>query len=341
MTDQTEGVPPELTAELDAAEAACPHPGGGQEPERSDGSGIYDPDDAVHSGAAFLTGVHRGWHAIRRADALWCTEHNAPFTAVCGAMVRPAFKFGAYDRGAVPVSYEPCQVCAWTVAAETGTLEDEAARLGPTMAGYSQLARMLPDPLIAARAARAILAADFGDPGRESGHPATIQLFATVAAHAPVALVAEVCAEGDCEHAEGECPAVAVACEACSLQAGDWAQDWAGQFRPECTVAAPCAVLLAIAAHFGVTPRSTPDIRVERAGELLAAIRRELEPEGRAEPVSVCDGPPCTWPASFRVGSRQHESELSCSRHLAETVLLFVAADGKPVQVDILRGSSA
>ena len=42
-------------------------------------------------------------------------------------------------------------------------------------------------------------------------------------------------------------PDAAVACGACSLQAGGWAGEWEGQFT--LTVPAPCRVLLALTAH--------------------------------------------------------------------------------------------
>ena len=64
-------------------------------------------------------------------------------------------------------------------------------------------------------------------------------------------------------------------------------------------------------------------------------------PEPRCERHMRLTGEPCTWPAAFRVGSRKHDSELSCTRHLAQTVELFIVADGHPVTVDKVRGGSS
>jgi len=77
-----------------------------------------------------------------------------------------------------------------------------------------------------------------------------------------VLLVPEDCAEGSCDHGVYEddhgdkdevwtCPYpdATVGCAACSVQAGSWAGEWEGQYAEECTVAAPCDVLRALARH--------------------------------------------------------------------------------------------
>jgi len=188
----------------------------------------------------FLTVVHRGWHAIDATDIdPGCTAHA---WSVCATIVRVAKdEYQPYDPAVVPGSYDPCQECLWTVAARTDTLDAALARLT--------------DPL-----AHDTVAAIFNEAGRlgflgqydanPMDDPATLQLVATVARHAPVILVAEGCAEGDCAHA-GSCPGD-LACRACSLQEGSWAGAGEGMYREECTVPAPCAVLLALAKHAGV-----------------------------------------------------------------------------------------
>ena len=205
----------------------------------------------------YLTGVGRGWHAIDlpSMDYLRTGPADSVAFAVCGELVRVAPKFGAYNRVDVPVTHNPCQACAWTVAAQTGTLEREARLLVPTGNDLTALTRILPDPMLAAKIAQAILA----DPGWERGDPASIQLIASAAAHAPVLLVPEGCADGDCEHGDGggcDYPDVTAGCQACSLQTGSWAGEWEGQFREECTIPAPCAVLLALAKYAGVTEQA-------------------------------------------------------------------------------------
>lgn len=200
----------------------------------------------------YLTGVSHGWHAVSlpSMDYLRTGPADAVAFAECGELVRVAPKFGAYDRGSVPVSYGPCQMCAWTVAGATGTLEREIARLAPQGDELAALARILPDPMLAVKICRAILAKS----DREDGHEATIQLLATAAAHAPVLLLPEGCAEGDCGHGDGMCdyPEADAGCQACSLQTGSWAGEWEGQFRTECTIPAPCGVLLKLAGYAGI-----------------------------------------------------------------------------------------
>ena len=127
---------------------------------------------------------------------------------------RAADHYQSYDPDTYPAKWDPCPQCRWTVAAMTGTFEAALASLK--------------DPR-----ARAVALAILAKPGEDDPEdPAVIQLLAAVSRHAPVSLVAEECAEGDCEHVAaggkpGECPG-RLACRACSLQAGDWARGMAG-----------------------------------------------------------------------------------------------------------------
>ena len=202
----------------------------------------------------YLTGVGRGWHAIDlpSMDYLRTGPADSVAFAVCGELVRVAP--GAYDRASVPVSSHPCFTCAFTVAAAGGmpALQAEIDRLRPTMDEIPALDRLMPDPFLAVNICRAILT----EPDWEPGHPASIQLLAQAAAHRPVLLLPEGCAEGDCEHITDDAgcsyPDATVGCKACSLQTGSWAGEWEGQFREECTIPAPCAVLLALAKYAGI-----------------------------------------------------------------------------------------
>jgi len=104
-------------------------------------------------------------------------------------------------------------------------------------------------------------AAASGSGDYELDHPATAQLLTAVTAHAPVVLLPEGCADGDCEHyppgydagggAPFQCPypEASAACTACSLQLGGWAGGYEGKFRAECITPPPCAPLQQIAAH--------------------------------------------------------------------------------------------
>jgi hypothetical protein len=217
----------------------------------------------------FVTGVGAGhsWHAIDRELA----EH--PFTqaaggmaaAVCGAAARVT-KYGVYDRVSTPVTYEPCQVCAWTVAIATGSTERELRLNTPGDRAAGALARAGADPLLVAAICRAVLACE-SSPGAEQGldHPATAQILAHATAHRPVAAIAEDCAEDSrsCRHRPDEAgaggedwrcdyPGAEALCLACSLRAGSWAGEWEGDVMDECRVRAPCGVLRALAARYGV-----------------------------------------------------------------------------------------
>lgn len=194
---------------------------------------------------AFLSGVQDGFHAVGNApDALKsCTDHA---WSVCGQIVRVAWSAEQfpvpYSPGEAPQSLDPCPACMWEVAARTDTLEAVLATLG--------------DPL-AHDVATAILNEAHRDLALDD--PAVLQLLTAVTRHSPALLVAEDCAEGDCDHPSGEHPGQREACRACSLQDGSWAGEWDGQYRPECTIPSPCAPLLALAASFGVAvPGSTP-----------------------------------------------------------------------------------
>jgi hypothetical protein len=190
----------------------------------------------------FLTGAHHGWHAI---DA---SPYNAGCTAhawsACGEIVRLAkCELQPYDPLTVPVSHDPCPACRWTVAARTGTLDAALAELKNPLANEVAAA-------ILNEACRDRLDDDGDSPLDD---PQMLHLLAAVSRHAPVLLLSEACAEGDCGHGEFLC-GERYACRACSLQAGSWAGEWEGQYLEECTILAPCAPLLALAAHYGVAP---------------------------------------------------------------------------------------
>jgi hypothetical protein len=201
----------------------------------------------TETGTAYLTGVQQGWHAIAR-DALQYAAlmsngvRIAP--AECGALVRVS-KHGTYARASYPVMHDPCPECAWTVAVATGAIEAELDLITPDFAGYDALAAAGVHPLLALSLARAILAADEDRTG-----PAVIRQLAAVTRHAPGRAVSEGCAEGECGH--DPCTAGRAVCWACTLRTGDEAGEWSGQAMSECTVAAPCSVLSALAAHYGI-----------------------------------------------------------------------------------------
>ena len=188
--------------------------------------------------AHFVTGVQQGWHAIDATPFPGCGKHA---WALCGAIVRMAGeKYQPYDPSSVPVSYDYCPLCRWTVAAATGDFDAALRDLG--------------HPLAIATATAILEQSGRLEQGVDD--PATIQLLAAVAAHTPVLLVTEDaaeeggclgCVDPPCHGCSGR-----LACKACSLQEGSWAGEWEGMYRQACTIEAPCAVLLALAEHAGV-----------------------------------------------------------------------------------------
>jgi hypothetical protein len=217
--------------------------------------------------ARFLSAVQVSrlgeWHAIDAAAVarLGCEEHD---WAVCGAPVLAAIPdFQPWNPQAYPARYGACQQCLWRVAA----LTDAADGDGDMDARMAAVAALVPDgdtleglllsapaaPMLANLTAAVILTRACKDE-RDPDDPETIQLLVKVAEHAPVLVVGEACEEGDCEH-QGRCPGRAV-CPSCSLRAGSWADEYDGAYLPECTIVSPCAPLLSIARHFGVTGAS-------------------------------------------------------------------------------------
>lgn len=188
---------------------------------------------------AFLAGVQDEWHAIEAGPLGACTDHA---WSLCGQIVRVAWtaeQFPVpYSPGEPPQSHDPCPACMWEVAARTDTFEAVLATLA--------------DPLAHDTAAAILNQASQGldDDHAQFDDDHALQLLAAVTRHAGVTLAAEDCSDGTCDHGDGECP-TARACAACSLQAGPWAGEWEGQYLAECTIPAPCAPLLAIAATYG------------------------------------------------------------------------------------------
>ena len=223
--------------------------------------------------ATFFIGAnHAGKHVVPAGDALAaiaCTERAPTAFASCGAQVVIATGWGPYHRAHPRIAsaeHRLCQCCAWTAALATGQVEAELAALHTDDVTAAVMARDWIDPRLVSNLCRAILAEntnpDTDEPGvSDEPNPRLVQLLAHASAHRPVLLLPEACADGDCNHpADTDGPGRAarcaadglLACPACSLQTGDWAGEWEGQFQPECTIAAPCEVLRTMAANFAV-----------------------------------------------------------------------------------------
>jgi hypothetical protein len=197
-----------------------------------------NPDPLI--AVQFVTGVGGGhlWHAIDRGQAEHEITQAAGITAaVCGALARVT-KYGVYDRPAVPVSYGPCPLCAWTVAIATSSTERKLRLMTPDDRAAGALARAGAHPLLAVNICRAVLAQESSpDAGNGLDHEATVQILAHATSHRPALAIPEDCAEDDrsCQHrpdvaASGDedwrCgyPSADALCLACSLRAGSWAR---------------------------------------------------------------------------------------------------------------------
>lgn len=208
------------------------------------------------AGAAYLCGageqvthaISRPWFAMQRLRT------GSTYTAaVCGAVTRYASQWPAWPRaGEFPP--QECPDCLWYVAVETGDLAGAHEKLLPAGRDLDVLGRLMPDPLVAYNAAGHLL----GLAGEPDDLPTrVIQALADITRHQPVILMAEACAEGECDHyppgadlEDGgpyECaaPDAAVACGACSTRCGPWAGEYEGSF--DLVIPAPCAVLTALA----------------------------------------------------------------------------------------------
>ncbi len=225
---------------------------------------IPDPEVMVQ----FITGADASgsnWHAIDRQRAYHRLTRAASgvTVAVCGALARVT-KYGVYDRAVPPVTFGPCQVCAWTVAIATGSTKREVRLITPADRSAAALARAGIDPLLVVNICRAVLVRE-ASPNAENGldHAATVQVLAQAVTHRPVWALPEDCAEDDssCQHQPAgadetwRCnyPDGDALCFACTLRAGPWAGGWEGDAMEECRVAAPCGALLALAVHYGIS----------------------------------------------------------------------------------------
>jgi hypothetical protein len=244
-----------------------------------------------------LTGIRDGlWHAVERivpprpAPTLSTPARSTPARSagpvqgvtLCGLAVQVAQDYDGFDRRRFD---RTCPTCAWTHAVRTGTgtgtvavavavaVAVEFAELaalsgsGPVSTSTSgELDLPVPHGAAARVAAAVLAAADADAPGSDYDrtHPATVQLLATVTAHAPTALLDADCAEGGCEHNSEPCPIAAVACPACSVRAGSWAGEWEGVYQRECTIPGPCEVLRTIAAHHHVDLVGPAQLRAGR-----------------------------------------------------------------------------
>lgn len=234
----------------------------------------FTPDDSAATLTAalgtprFILGIKDGWHAIDPGSLPpVCPEHARTTVALCDRIVcvvndarEPGEPFvtALYEPLDFPVALNRCPDCLWRWAAETGNT-------GAALSTLTGLAHQI---------ATAILA---GEDALTRDSDATVELLAHVSRHAGIPHHSEGCTDGDCDHAEGECPSESY-CTACSLAAGSWAGEWEGRLREECMIASPCAPLLAVAASLDVREDPAgPADALAQAERLLAGRDAEIE----------------------------------------------------------------
>lgn len=228
--------------------------------------------------AAFIAGVDPGTgvHAIPYVYAVRAlAERSGESGALCGRRALVATRLGAFDRATLPTWATVCPHCAWAAAATTGpttgtgAVDRELDALTPTGADLEALEQLLADPLIVRHLCEAIIAAA-QQPDAHGLDDAVIELLGHASAHAPVLLRSWDCITEECHHPPGACPC-SVACAACSLQAGSWAEERESTYRPECTISAPCQVLTTLIAQ--LNPPLDQDHNKDQ-DELAAASRQ-------------------------------------------------------------------
>lgn len=215
-------------------------------------------------------------HAVSHGTATWAAANGdssrdrVSVGAECGTVVVLARQWGAFCRGNRRLGVgRACLRCAWMVALDQDTVDAELELLVPTEAQRPALDRALPDPLIVHRICANILAARDAAEDYDTDHPRWAEQLAHIAAHNPILLVGEACAEHECEHETGaDCYQDSpVACPTCSSRAGSWAGEWAGQI--DMVVPAPCSVVLTAETTFpGTTTTGTGIVVPRTAGQV-------------------------------------------------------------------------
>jgi hypothetical protein len=210
---------------------------------------------AVPRAEAFRT------YAIAAATDVAPRERNWTVAGLCGVLGNLVTKWGPFAHGNPDLNTSRCPTCGWQVAVAEIAIQEELDALMPGRDVLPAFARLLADPAPASTICEAIVTAATSDEtALDLDAPLTVQLLAHVAAHAPMLLVSEACKDDECHHEPADAPQgwrcsfpdARVACPVCSVTAGSWAGEHEGEVLDQCTVLAPCAVLIAAAEHYGL-----------------------------------------------------------------------------------------
>lgn len=204
-----------------------------------------------------------GRHAVRRADAVAAVGdgliRDPRPRSVCGERVHIAARWGAYDRSSLYLNQGKsanCPWCGWIVAAANNDLAAQIALERPEPEAMALFGEVLGDPLAGVRILEAIAFDkddDLVDRDDFPGRSPRIDLLAVAAAHQPVVMMCEDCAESSGRMREdGPCQCAWVGCMGCTAKTGSWAGEWEGYTMSQCAVHAPCSVLRAFADYYKI-----------------------------------------------------------------------------------------
>lgn len=205
-------------------------------------------------------------HAVSHGDAVLAAaagdrgDHREPVSSACGTPVTIARWWGQFQRGNPYLAgHELCPYCTWSVALDQNAVDAELAALTPSSVKLATMQRLMPDPLLLVKVCAHLLHIAQEKQHYDSEHPIWVRLLGHATAHRPSLLLDEKCGDGHCDHEDDgwdadseDCYrfATTVACPTCTIWPGSWAGEWAG--LSACLVPAPCAVLPAMADHYGV-----------------------------------------------------------------------------------------
>ncbi|ORX13084.1 hypothetical protein AWC32_15665 [Mycobacterium xenopi] len=233
-------------------------------------------------GIGVAGGLQWRWHAVdlallrpRLAARAEQGRSSAGVEAysVCGMRAEYVARLGPFAYGSRWLTSRRCERCGWVVALARGTVEQEIDLYTAVSGGQTAEAVGGGDLVVLRAIFTAILADAPPGPQAMAGHRSDLLAHATV--HRPVATACDQCAEGGgpaVVHGMEACPQPRVICAACTFTAGPWAGEREDTPSGECIVAAPCSVLTALAAHYGIAvdtaarpdARGAPDGRAAR-----------------------------------------------------------------------------
>ncbi|GAT01322.1 hypothetical protein [Mycolicibacterium fortuitum] len=214
--------------------------------------------------AEFVFGLSdHGHHIVAGGDMAAATKRIegdpwlAPVPALCGQLVALTPVWGPYSRETARRHPGRCPDCAWILALHRGAVDEEIAAFTAARDNLDAAAIAASVGDIAQKVLTAVVRdPDLADCGQRLAPSHQSQILGHVSRHLPVVGVCEECVEIGTVNAHGHgvpCPAQKVTCARCSVASHEeWAGEWAGTFLQECTVTAPCSVLITVATHYRI-----------------------------------------------------------------------------------------